>query len=553
MSKIKTVDYVVQELVKLGITDVFGLPGDYNFNIVEAVEKNKDTNWIGCTNELNAGYAADGYARIKGYGALVTTYGVGELSAINAIAGSFAEFVPVIKIVGVPKTKDIKNKTLLHHNFSEPDYHAFERAFSNVTCTTAFLDETNAKKEIDRVLSVFINEKKPVYLAIPMDICDFEIENEPEINIKKSDENILNSALNHAQKLLKKAQKPVIIADSLIERFLSVNEAKEFIKTSGYPVTTFIMGQGLVNWNYENYLGTFTGRHGNKNTYDYVNSSDCVISIGAIMSDFNTFNFDMKFIPSNYIQIFGDYTVIENKRYDNVLMKDMLNRLTKIVPAKNAELPKKVFEYTKAPVARGAKLDSKYIYPRIQEFLKKGDVIFIETGMVKYGFALMKQPEEAMFHSQVLWGSIGWATAAAFGASVALKDTDKRVILFTGEGSHQLTAQEVSSVMRYGLKPIFIILNNDGYTIERLLSNDPMASFNDIAQWDYAKFAKAFDGDIWTARAKTDKEFDEALTIAAKKQKTKMCYIEIFTDKMDLPELAKRMVEQRQANKPSIS
>ena len=96
MSKIKTVDYVVQELVKLGITDVFGLPGDYNFNIVEAVEKNKDTNWIGCTNELNAGYAADGYARIKGYGALVTTYGVCELSAINAIAGSFAEFVPVI-------------------------------------------------------------------------------------------------------------------------------------------------------------------------------------------------------------------------------------------------------------------------------------------------------------------------------------------------------------------------------------------------------------------------------------------------------------------------
>ena len=185
--------------------------------------------------------------------------------------------------------------------------------------------------------------------------------------------------------------------------------------------------------------------------------------------------------------------------------------------------------------------------------MKKGDVIFIETGMVKYGFALMKQPEEAMFHSQVLWGSIGWATAAAFGASVALKDTDKRVILFTGEGSHQLTAQEVSSVMRYGLKPIFIILNNDGYTIERLLSNDPMASFNDIAQWDYAKFAKAFDGDIWTARAKTDKEFDEALIIAAKKQKTKMCYIEIFTDKMDLPELAKRMVEQRQANKPSIS
>ena len=159
MTKIKTVDYLVQELLKLGITDVFGLPGDYNFDIIEAVERNNDTNWVGCTNELNAGYAADGYARIKGYGALITTYGVGELSAMNAIAGSYAESVPVIHIVGVPKTKDIKNNTLLHHNFASPDYYAFERAFANVTAATAYLDETNAKEEIDRVLGVLINEK----------------------------------------------------------------------------------------------------------------------------------------------------------------------------------------------------------------------------------------------------------------------------------------------------------------------------------------------------------------------------------------------------------
>ena len=109
MSKISVVDYLVCQLEKLGINEVFGLPGDFNFNIVEAIEKNENTNWIGCTNELNAGYAADGYARVKGYGAIVTTYGVGELSAINAIAGSYAEYVPVIKIVGVPSTSNIHN------------------------------------------------------------------------------------------------------------------------------------------------------------------------------------------------------------------------------------------------------------------------------------------------------------------------------------------------------------------------------------------------------------------------------------------------------------
>ena len=188
MGKIKVSYYLTEQLEKLGISDFFGLPGDYNFKLIESVEKNPSTNWIGCTNELNAGYATDGYARVKGYGALITTYGVGELSAINAIAGCFAENIPVIKIVGVPATKFIEQNTVLHHNFEHPDYYAFEKAYSSVVETTAYLNKTNAKSEIDRVLSVFVNQKKPVYIAVPVDICDMEIDNNPNFDIAKSDE-----------------------------------------------------------------------------------------------------------------------------------------------------------------------------------------------------------------------------------------------------------------------------------------------------------------------------------------------------------------------------
>ena len=113
----KVADYLIKTLVNLGITEFFGLPGDYNFNILYAIEDNEQAKWIGCSNELNAGYVADGYARVKGYGAVVTTFGVGELSAMNAIAGSYAENIPVIHIVGVPTTNNIENKILLHHNF----------------------------------------------------------------------------------------------------------------------------------------------------------------------------------------------------------------------------------------------------------------------------------------------------------------------------------------------------------------------------------------------------------------------------------------------------
>lgn len=550
MSKITVADYLVQQIKNLGIDDVFGLPGDFNFNLIEAVEKNENTNWIGCTNELNAGYAADGYARVNGYGALITTYGVGELSAINAVAGSYAEFIPVIHIAGVPATKFIKNNTILHHNFATPDYKTCERIYSNVTAATAFLDADNAKEEIDRVLSILIKQKQPVYIAVPVDVCSAQIDNTPKIETPKSNQDNLEAAADHVIRLLEKARQPVIIADVLTERFQAVEETKDFIEKSNYPVTTLLMGKGLIDWDYKNFIGTYIGAFDNFNTYNYVNQSDCVISIGAIMSDLNTFGFDMKFNPSDYIEIYGTYTIVENEKYEDVLMADILKLLTEKVPQKEFKLPERIFSFI-TPETRDKKLTAEYIYPRLQDFLKPEDLIFSETGIIKFGFAPIKIPKGANLYNQVLWGSIGWATPAAFGACVAARD--KRVILFTGEGSHQLTAQEVSSMMRYGLKPIVIVLNNDGYTIERLLSKDPMDTFNDIAGWNYSKLPEVFDGECWTAQAHTEEEFDSVLKEAAEIQKEKMCYIEIFADKMDLPVLTQRIIMKKLSPNPATA
>ena len=547
MAKIRVVDYLVDRLKELGITDVFGLPGDYNFDIVEAVEKNDDINWIGCTNELNAGYAADGYARIKGYGALVTTYGVGELSAINAIAGCYAESVPVVKIVGIPTTKNIQNNTILHHNFANPDYRTFEKAYSNVVEATAYLNEQNAKEEIDRVISVLINTKKPVYIAIPIDICSVYVENDPIIKLKKSDEDNLDLALEHITRLINESIKPVVVADVLIERFDAKKELKMFLENTQIPATTFLMGKGLLNWGYDRFIGTYIGKYDNKTTYDYVNSSDCVITIGAIYSDLNTFGFDVGFNPTDMIDIESDYTIVENVRYENVLMKDVLSALSEISYKDKQKLPYRDLSFRVPSCDCEETLVADYIYPELQEFLKEEDIIFSETGIIKFGFAPMKLPLGANLYNQVLWGSIGWATAAAFGAGIAAKD--KRVILMTGEGAHQLTAQEVSSMMRYGLKPIIIILNNAGYTIERVLSKDPLDPFNDIAKWDYSKLPLVFDGDVWIGQAKTNYEFNEVLLNAEIQQKEKLCYIEIFTDKMDLPKLTRMIIDNKLVKK----
>jgi len=539
MDRIKVADYLIQELGKLGIKDFFGLPGDYNFNILYAIGDNKETNWIGCTNELNAGYAADGYARITGYGALVTTYGVGELSAINATAGSFAENIPVIKIVGVPSTKFIKSNKLIHHNFQHPDYYACERAFSNVVETTAYLDENNAKAEIDRILSVFIKHKRPVYIAIPMDICKMEIENNPKIAISKSDKTSLMLASEHALRLLENSKYPMILADVLIKRYRARKEFDKLLDHTQFPVSNLLMGKGIVEADNKKYLGTFLSKYENIIAHDALQDSDCVISIGVINSDLNTYRTGLPFKPGDFIEIQGTYTIIQNVKYKNILMKDILKILAEKIPQREIKMPTKKPSFEQAPKADNTKLNSNYIYPRIQEFLKPNDMIFVETGIIPHGFAPTRLPKNTEVNSQTLWGSIGWATPAAFGAQMAARE--RRTILLTGEGSHQLTCTEVSTMMRNKLKPIIIVFNNAGYTIERILSDDPWDFFNDIGKWDYSKLTQVFDGDAWVTQARTNKEFDEALKQAEKEQKNKLCYIEIFTDPMDLPKITAKI------------
>lgn len=547
MDRIKVADYLIQELNKLGIKDFFGLPGDYNFNVLYAIEDNPNVNWIGCTNELNAGYAADGYARINGYGAVVTTFAVGELSAINATAGSFAENIPVIHIVGSPATKFIKSNALIHHNFQNPDYYAFERAFSNVVEATAFLDENNAKAEIDRILSVFIETKRPVYVSIPVDICKLEIDNNPQIKPPKTDEKSLNQAVDAVLELISKSKYPLILGDVLVKRYCARKEFDKFVENSKFPVSNLLMGKGLIAAENKKYLGTFLSKYDNLNAYNALHESDCVISIGIINSDLNTYRTGLPFVPADFVEIQGNYTIVQNKKYKNVLMRDILNKLSEKITARDIELPEKKPSFNKPEEADNTMLSSKYIYPRFQEFLKPNDMIFVETGIIPHGFAPTRLPKNAEVNTQTLWGSIGWATPAAFGGQMAAKD--RRTILLTGEGSHQLTCMEVSNMLRNKLKPIIIVLNNSGYTVERMLCDDPMDAFNDIAKWDYSKLPQVFEGDVWVAQAKTNIEFDSALKQAEIEQKSKLCYIEIFTDKLDVPYLTAKIVENmRSAN-----
>ena len=543
MGKIKVCDYLVQELSKLGIRNFFGLPGDFCFNLIDAVENNSETKWIGCTNELNAGCAADGYARLNGYGALITTYNVGELSAMNAIGGCMSENVPVIHIVGSPKTKFIKSNTILHHNFCEPDYYASFKAYGNFTEAAAFLTENNAKEEIDRVISVLMKTRKPVYVSVPVDIAELEIDNEPTNRMPLSDEKNLHEAVEHAVKLIEKSVSPVIIGDFLIERFVCKNEFAQFVESCGIPVTTFLMGKGIIDETSRYFIGTYLGSMENTDVYFQVNNSDCAICVGTVFGDFNTLKFDININPKYFIEILGNVTTIENQVYENVMMKDVLTGISSRIAKRDMKIVKSVPDIPDEDIKK-QELTFNFILKKVQEFIKEDDCIFTDTGILNFFPPMLDLPKNARWYNQLLWASIGWATPALFGAMMA--NPDKRMILLTGEGAHQLTFQAVSNMFFHDLKPIIFVLNNSGYTIERVLSKNPEDPYNNIIPWDYTELIKAYGKDVFTAKIRTNQELSDVMEFLAEEQKNKFCYVELFTEKMELPYLMKKIYRRNE-------
>ena len=537
--KVTVADYLVKKLKFLGIKNVFGLPGDYNFNILDAIIKDDEINWVNSTNELNASYSSDGYARINGYGAVVTTYGVGELSAINGIAGSMAENVPVIHIAGVPKTSFIEKNIIVHHNFSNPNYYLFENAYKNVVETTAYLNFENAKKEIDRVFNVFVNEKKPVYIAIPVDVCEFLIDDDgfDKIEYKKSDEKTLNETVSEIISLIEKAKNPIIFFDYLCKRYNLKNEIKEFINKTNMKFGTFLMGKGIIDETNPNFTGV---NGGNLSSFvqNEIKKSDLIITAGYLNADLNTGGFSA-FEKEIDIEIRKNETIIKGKVYKNVLLQDVILKLNEKI---TKTFEKNNFKQIKKKINKKGKIKVDDLLPLIETVLDEGDIFTMETGLFSLSGSFLNLKNEMEYISQTLWGSIGWATPALFGAMMA--DNKKCHIMFTGEGAHQLTIQEMANFFEYDLKPVIFVLNNNGYTVERVLSKDPNDKFNNITNWNYLKLIEGFSNnkDYFIKTVSTLESFIKTIDEIKKLKGKKLCYVEIMTDKKDYGSLCGRFI-----------
>ncbi|WP_152657724.1 alpha-keto acid decarboxylase family protein [Oceanobacillus sp. CFH 90083] len=534
-------DYLILRLKELGVRHIFGMPGDFNLGFLDQIERTEDLEWIGNCNELNAAYAADGYARINGISAVVTTFGVGELSAINGIAGAYAEQLPVIKITGSPATNVAQSGAYIHHTLGDGDFTHFERMFREVTVSQTTLTAENASDEIDRVLQACWLHKRPVYINLPSDVAHKEIDtpkNPLQLPEFKSNIDQLNAFLSLALEKIRQATSPVILADYEVSRYQLNEQLKAFVHQSGYPIASFSMGKGVIDENHPQFIGVYTGALSDPYVREQVEDADCIISIGVKLTDSVTGGFTHQLEPGKLIEIHPSYAKIDQKNFSIVSMSDVLAVLTEEIENKNNDNSNIQSLYNRETddpfIPSNQTLSQARFWKQFNHFLAQEDILLVEQGTPFFGASNLLLPEKSTFIGQPLWGSIGYTLPALLGTQIA--NPHRRNILVIGDGSLQLTVQELSTLLRHQLKPIIILINNDGYSIERVI-HGPNEAYNDINMWKYNQLPEVLDlgANSISIVATTEKELADAFHLA--NNQDKLVFIEVTMERMDVPKL----------------
>lgn len=524
---------LIARLREIGIEHLFGVPADYNLDFLDRVYAS-ELAFVGNCNELGAAYAADGYARLRGAGALLTTFGVGELSAVNGIGGSYAESVPVVEIVGAPSTRVTAAGLPMHHTMADGDFGRFERLHREVTCDRVTLTAENAAEEMDRVLRACWEHKRPVRIALPTDLVDAPAPDPDEPLLPEAQSPaapVLEAFRAAASVLLADAARVTVVADHLVERHGAHEALADLVAAGPLPAAAMNMGKGVLDESAATFAGMYIGAASAPVTRRTVEEADCLVAVGVLVTDANTGGFTHAFPEGRTIEVQPYRTRIGQAEFGGLPMADALAVLTDLVKGRAAaELPQLP---ARVPAAEAAELTQAVLWDRVAAFVRAGDVVVAEQGTAFFGIADMRMPAGVSVVSQVLWSSIGYTLPAALGTCLAAPD--RRTLLVIGDGSLQLTAQEIGTFARAGAAPVVVVVNNGGYTIERAI-HPTDAPYNDIAPWRYTDLPAAFGaGDRAVSfRATTPGELAAALA-EAERADGRLVLIEAVVDPEDYP------------------
>lgn len=530
--------YLIQRLQDHGLQHVFGIPGDFVLQFYGMLQ-DSPIQVIGATREDCAGYAADAYARVRGLGACCVTYCVGGLSLVNSVAGAYAEKSPVVVISGAPGMDERRNNPLLHHKVR--DFNTQREVFEKITVANASLDDPlTAFREIDRCLAAALRYKRPVYLEIPRDRVQATAvyPHQPATEELASDPAVLKEALAEARAMINSSRRPVIIAGIEMHRFGLGQEVVKLAESAGIPMCSTLLGKSVVSEKHPLYLGVYEGAMGREPVRKYVEESDCVILLGAFMTDINLGIFTANLDPGKCLYVTSEQLRIRHHHYHDVLLTDFMAGLRKAdLSPPAAKLPK--IKDTPVPYKPkpNAPVTNRRLFARINELLDENMVVVADVGDCLFGASDLTIYRQTEFISPAYYTSMGFAVPASIGAHFG--NPKLRPLVLVGDGAFQMTCLELSTAVRYGFNPIIMVLNNQGYTTERFLAEGP---FNDIQNWNYHRLTD-FLGGGRGFEVQTEGELEDAL-VAALANQDSFSLLNIHLGKLDVSPALERLAER---------
>ena len=521
-------DYLIQQLYRRGVRHVFGIPGDYVLGFYDQLAQSK-LKLINTCDEQGAGFAADGYARVRGLGAVCVTYCVGGLKVANTTAEAFAEKSPVVVISGAPGVKEREKNPLLHHKVREFDTQ--KKVFEQLTvASTVLSDPQIAFQEIDRVLDAAERYKRPVYLELPRDmvlqrgIAHYR----PARADETGDARVLQAALAEAIAMINAARKPVILADVEVHRFGLQEALARLVEKTGIPVAATLLGKSVIGEQHPLYLGVYEGAMGREEVRRYVESSDCVLMLGAFMTDINLGIYTARLDPARSISATSEKFSVRHHSYEGVSFEDFMEGLLQArwrrrKVARIPHPPKSIPFRT----AHGSRpITVRRLFQRLDSFLSDDTVVVADVGDALFGAADLHIHHRTEFLGTAYYASMGFAIPAGIGAQLA--DPKSRPLILVGDGAFQMTGMELATAVRYRLNPIVVVLNNAGYGTEREIHEGP---YNDIAAWRFHRVPEVLGAGI-SFVVKTEDDLEHALA-TAKNHTRSFCLLEVMLDPLD--------------------
>jgi TPP-dependent 2-oxoacid decarboxylase len=536
-------DFLVAYLRKIGVTQLFGIPGDLVLRLFSRLGKPRGLRIVTLSHEPGVGFAADGYARATGrIGVVCVTYGAGGHNMVNPVAGSFSERVPVLVISGGPGEDERRLGTLIHHQAKAIESQL--RIYQELTCAAAVVDDPqHAARTVDEVVRTVWREQRPGYLEIHRDMVERRIPVPRELidwdgalHFSRSDERRVDEAVRETTARFNAARRPLTMVGIETYRYKVQPEVRHLAERMGAPVTTTVLGKGAFPMDHPLYMGVHIGPISPRPIVKRVDSADLVVNLGTLLTDMNLGSRPPRITRDRSIWAVGGRVNVSYHTYTDVHIRDFVRGLLRAPLRRHRESVHYCDNLPPQPAETRRALRVTDVLHEVNRFLRgrRGWVVVAESGDMLFGGLDVRVERGGGYLAQGYYASMGFGVPGALGAQIG---TGARPLVLCGDGAFQMTGPEIAQAPRHGLNPVVLVINNGGWQIFRPVMKHH--ELLDVPNWPYARLA-----DDWGGRGFYVERVDELRAALSEAPRSDtFVVIEAIVSPDDLSPVSRKYIE----------